>query len=571
MSSSPSLESNKSSSARAESSSLLEKDNGLGDRSSSESMEVQGYPPQKKSVFSSPCFSWSVAGFAVALLVLFIALFAAQTPAARLGTCPDNDHPSVVLFIGDGFGPQMTSLVRLFFNPEVKGDEPFTAINDPKSQCQISFTQTRSASAFVTDSAASGTALSTGSKTTNGFLGVLLDPRDPEHSEDPVPIGNVLEAAKLQGYATGVVVTSAVTHATPAAFTAHVVSRESTKLIALQQATMQNGTVDLYIGGGRIDYEKESRDDHRDLVDEMRQNGYNIAYTKEELMNVSSLPLLSLLGSNHLGYKIDRNNSEEVAALPSLVECVRKAIELFRKSGKPFFLMVEGSKIDMASHSNDLASAVYEAKDFLDALDGTIKYANNMGDMIVLSTSDHDTGGLSIIKPVNMDLLHSVTASSEFMVSIINASGNDTQVIRDTIKRYTTIDNLSDEEIDHIKNASNQINALSEVVSAHINVTWGAHDHTGTNVLLYSCFGGWKRSEACKYKQGLMSWFPVFNDNTDIPKFIANRSHTSLSDATTRAVEVFSGHITDDSDTVRRSTDDAGDIIDRHYHSMDNV
>jgi len=228
--------------------------------------------------------------------------------------------------------------------------------------------------------------------------------------------------------------------------------------------------------------------------------------------------------------------------------------------------MVEGSKIDMAAHSNDLASAVYEAKDFLDALDETIEYANTQGDMIVLSTSDHDTGGLSINKPVNMSLLHSITASSEFMVSIINDSNYDPQVVRDTVKRYTTIDDITDEEITRLKEAENPTNVLSEITSARVNVSWGAHDHTDTNVLLYSCFGGWKRSEACKHKLGVINWLPVFNDNTDVPKFIASRSNTNLTDATVRAVDVFTGHIIPETrfNTVRDSTDQA-------YHTVDKI
>jgi len=546
-----------------ESSSLLERDSNTKDEDGM--IAVQ----KKPNLFCRPVFSWSVAGVLGAIVIALTVQCILMIPAIRLGKCPDDDHPSVVLFIGDGFGPQMTSLVRLFYNPDVKGDDPFPALNDPESQCELTFTQTRSASAYVTDSAASGTALATGFKTTNYYLGTRLDPRDPAHSQNAEPIGNILEAAKLEGYMTGVVVTSAVTHATPGAFTAHVESREETQLIALQQATLQKDFIDLFIGGGRIDFESASRGDQRDLVGEMRNNGYTVAYTKDELMNVNKLPLLALLASNHMPYKIDRPNTQEAHDMPSLRECVEKAIGLMRDSGKPFFLMVEGSKIDMAAHSNDLATAVYEAKDFLDALDWTINDAKAHHNTIVMSTSDHDTGGLSINKGVNMDLLHNVTASSEFMYSVMEAGGMTHDIIAETIERYTSISNVTDSEIEAIQAAENPANIISEVVSAHMSFKWGAHDHTDTNVLLYSCFGGWERSEACKYREHVTKWMPVFNDNTDIPKFISNRTHTSLEDATKRAVDVFTGH-------TKPSTRDSHssnlvDPIDKAYHSKDNM
>ena len=554
-------------SAAGESSSLLER-NEAGEMDVVSGTTTSSSSQMKGSIFCRPACSWTVAAIFAVLAILLMVHAIVTSPLVRLGTCPDDDHPSVVLFIGDGFGPQMTSLVRLFFNPEVKGDEPFTALNMPESQCQLTFTQTRSASSYVTDSAASGTALATGYKTTNYYLGVRLDPRDPKYAEEAVPVGNVLEAAKMEGYVTGVVVTSAVTHATPGAFTAHVEDRQQSQLIALQQATLQKDYIDLFIGGGRVDFENTTRDDGRDLVGEMRKNGYSVAYTKEELMKVDKLPLLSLLGSEHLPYKIDRDNTEEAHALPSLQECVEKAIKLMRATGKPFFLMVEGSKIDFAAHTNDLATAVYEAKDYLDALNSTITDAVKHGDTIVMATSDHDTGGLSINKGVNMDLLHKISASSEFMSSVMEEGNLTNEIIKGTIEKYTTIDNITDEEAEEIRNAESRPNIISEIVSERLSVKWGAHDHTDTNVMLYSCFGGWKRSEACKFKEEVTNWFPVFNDNTDIPKFISNHSHTSLSKATERAVKVFTGHTTP---TRQVRTAPVMDSIDKAYHTKDNM
>ena len=518
---------------------------------------------KKKGVLKSLPFAWGVAAV-LAVIAVALGVVLAVSAVRKSLACPANDHPSVVLFIGDGFGPQMTSLVRLFVNPDGAGDEPFAALNDPASHCQMSFVQTRSASAFVTDSAAAGTALASGWKTTNGYVGVRLDPRDPDTGKQSAPVGSVLEAAKLAGYATGVVVTSMVSHATPASFTAHVRSRDDYQHIALQQAVTQRDFVDLMIGGGRSYFEATSRRDKRDLLSEMRNSGTTVALTSDELRNATTLPLVALLESGHLGYRIDAPHSADTSTSASLRECVEKAVGLLRASGKPFFLMVEGSKIDMAEHSNDVAAAVHEAVDYLDSVNWAVEDAKKHGSTIVLSTSDHDTGGLSINKPVDMDLLHRINASSEFLARKLAEAGSSASAAKDVAKQYTTIE-LSDAEAEQIAQAKDKTQAFSEVVSSHLGVVWGTGDHTDTNVLLYSCFGGWDHSQAClDAGEGDSSdrWLPIFVDNTDIPKLVSARCHTSLADATERAVRLFG----DDTGPLAVSTPESA--VDARYHTM---
>ena len=517
--------------------------------------------------------AWVLAGvFAAAAAALGVVVAVGAVRARWAERCPAGEQPSVVLFIGDGFGPQMTSLVRLFVDGDGRGAAPFAALADARAQCGLALTQTRSASAVVTDSAAAGTALATGHKTANGRVGV---------DAAGAPVGSVLEAARLAGYATGVVVTSAVTHATPAAFTAHAASRDAGELIALQQATLQAGVVDVLVGGGAAHYGAATRADGRDLVAELRAAGVTVALNRTALLAAARVPLVALLAPGHLAYALDRAQHDAAAraAQPTLRESVDKALALLRATRRPFFLMVEGSKIDMAAHTNDAAAAVHEALAYADALAAAVADAQRHGDTLVLATSDHDTGGLSITAAADLARLRAVNASCEHMAAAIRAAGADAAAVADTLARYTPIADATAAEIAHIRAAVAAgadyaaANAVAEVVSARLGLAWGAHDHTATNVLTYTCLGGWRHARACVPDAARL---PILIDNTDIPRFISDRCHASLDDATKRAVDVFTGHTTVSVSASAASASPASspaavDPVDAKFHTLSHV
>lgn len=560
----------------AEDSHLLPRDMDVATAAEGDDALVPGYAGTAQSrqgcARRHAVLAWVLAGvFAAVAAALGVVLVLGAAHRLGPGTCPASARPpSVVLFIGDGFGPQMTSLARLFVDAAGRGPEPFAALAEPRAQCRVAFTQTRSASAVVTDSAAAGTALATAHKTVNGRVGV---------DAAGAPVGSVLEAAKLAGYATGAVVTSAVTHATPAAFTAHAASRDAGELIALQQATLQTGVIDVLVGGGRAHYAAATRADGRDLIAELRTAGYTVAQNRTELLAAERLPLVALLAPGHLAYAIDRTNHDAAArdAQPTLRESVDKALALLRADGRPFFLMVEGSKIDMAAHTNDAAAAVHEALAYADALSAAVADAQQHGDTLVLATSDHDTGGLSIAATVDLAQLHAINASCEHMAATIRAAGSTDDAVTATLAQYTPIADLTAAEIAHIRDAVAAgseyagANAVAEVVSARLGLEWGAHDHTATNVLTYTCLGGWRHAAACIPDTALP---PVLIDNTDIPRFISNRCRASLESATKRAVEVFTGHTTVSHSVPSRASaavDPAVDPVDTEFHMLSHV
>ena len=196
-----------------------------------------------------------------------------------------------------------------------------------------------------------------------------------------------MEAAKAAGMATGVAVTSSVTDATPAAFTSHARRRALHASIALQYAV--NKTADVVLGGGRRYFGLD------DLPHRMTQEaGYAFVTDRAGLRAVSSAPVLGLFGDVNMPWELDRNP----ATTPSLAEMAVKAVELLQAKGgeRGFFLVVEGSKIDKAAHPNDLATHLREIIAYDEAVGAMLDAAERLGDTLVVSTSDHETGGASI-------------------------------------------------------------------------------------------------------------------------------------------------------------------------------
>ncbi len=291
----------------------------------------------------------------------------------------DDDRPvNVIYFITDGFGPASVTFARDFKRSQT-GQTGLAFDSSLVGALQTWATNTR-----VTDSAAGGTALAAGVKTYNGAIAVDTLGR---------AVATVLEAAQARGMGTGVVVTSRITHATPACFTAHADSRALETEIALQQVHL---APDVFFGGGRRYFVPTStgglRPDGKALLDTLRAKGYGVALNRAAFDGLDRTPAAALLADDHLAYEIDRDPARE----PSLAEMTTKAIELLRGHRNGFFLMVEASRIDHAGHANDAAAHVRDILAFEAAWRAAVQFAREDGHTLVVSTSDHETGGLSV-------------------------------------------------------------------------------------------------------------------------------------------------------------------------------
>lgn len=257
--------------------------------------------------------------------------------------------PSVIVLIPDGFGASQATLTREFIRVRDGLDGRFNKLNF--DDYHVGSIMTKSANNLVTDSAAAGTAFACGANTNNGIIGY----------DDNIEIcANVLEGAKALGYRTGLVSTTRITHATPAAFSSHVYDRNSEADIAAQQLGdyVLGPQVDLLWGGGKNFYlptsANGSRTDGRDLIAEAKEKGWNVvlnrgefdAYTKNtgsvkrsrisRNNHSAHLPSLGLFADSHLDYEIDRDSSEQ----PSLAEMAVGALNALDADDQPFFLMV---------------------------------------------------------------------------------------------------------------------------------------------------------------------------------------------------------------------------------------
>ncbi len=271
---------------------------------------------------------------------------------------------NIILMIGDGMG-----LVQVYAGMTANGGHLFL-----ENFKNIGFSKTYSSDNYITDSAAGGTALSSGIKTYNGAIGV-----DPNKK----PVVNIREMAEKKGMKTGLVSTSAITHATPASFIAHVDSRGSYEDIALD---FLKTNIDVFIGGGIKNFEE--RKDGKNLSKELKDKGYQVLYTIEDIQKVKSGKLAGLTAPEHNKPMPERGEM--------LVPATQTAISLLSQSKNGFFLMVEGSQIDFIAHKNETPGVVLETLDFDRAVGAALKFAASDGETLVIVTADHETGGMTL-------------------------------------------------------------------------------------------------------------------------------------------------------------------------------
>lgn len=289
------------------------------------------------------------------------AFFSTDLNAAKGGKRPKN----IILFIGDGMG-----VAHVYSAMSVSERQLYLEMF-PYSGFQITF----SANNYVTDSGAGGTAIACGVKTKNGMIGM---------NPDSVAVTSITEICKKNGLATGVLSTSAITHATPASFVAHNSGRGNYEDLAKD---FLNGTVDVFIGGGENHFRK--RADGSDLTLELKKQGFEVVYTLDSLKLSKSSKIAGLLAEEHMPTALEGRRG-------MLREMTKKAIEVLSRDKDGFFLMVEGSQIDWGAHARNLLEVASETLDLDDAVGAAYDFAMQNGQTLVIVTADHETGGLSL-------------------------------------------------------------------------------------------------------------------------------------------------------------------------------
>ena len=311
-------------------------------------------------------------------VVAFSATFSQQAIAQEPPT-------RVILIIGDGAGAGYWTAAAFAVDDLAVERFPVMGLVD-----------TRASDNKTTDSAAAGTAYSTGVRTYNGAIGV-----DPDSNS----VTTVLEVAQSRGMATGLVATSSITHATPAAFASHVPDRDMEWEIARQLA----GTdVNVLLGAGRRFFDPAHRPDSLDLLSSLADR-YSYVETAAELASLQTKDLDKLLGLFTVG-----DMPAAPLRSPTLPDMTRAALEVLDRDPEGFFLMVEGSQPDWRGHDQEpLDVIVAEMLDLDRAISVALEYQSQHPETLIVVTADHETGGLAIQPAGSRRLLTRAAAGAD--------------------------------------------------------------------------------------------------------------------------------------------------------------
>ncbi|RYP12434.1 hypothetical protein DL765_007333 [Monosporascus sp. GIB2] len=447
---------------------------------------------------------------------------------------PDGKR-NLIFMVSDGMGPASLSLTRSFrqYTEHLEYGDTLTL-----DKHFWGSSRTRSSSSLITDSAAGATAFSCAKKSYNGAISTL---------PDSSPCGTVLEAAKRAGFMTGLVVTTDITDATPACFSSHVDMRTQNDEIALQQVGQGplDRVVDLMFGGGRCRFFPNStsggcRNDDINVVD-IAKNDYGWNYIEDRASfdefwlgkKDVPLPMLGLFADTDIPFELDRRQMNEV--YPSLSEMTKTALRALEKatenSDKGFFLMVEGSRIDHAGHGNDPAAQVREVLEYDKAMKAVLDFLKESKvDGVMVATSDHETGGLSVAKrkqhlcPLNSEPI--LTRPPELNVEypeyiwypgvLANASWSSEYLAHRLQKHVARHQHSDNGNVDELKRWINEElvgpglgisdateeelttlafypalaqPAFAKMISDRAGVGWSTHGHSAVDVNIYSSGG----------------------------------------------------------------------------------
>ena len=328
-------------------------------------------------------------------------LLTAMALVMLLSSCTSTcDKPTNVIYlIGDGMGFGAVSSL-LLTSDEQTGFEMAPVIG---------LSETCSANNYVTDSPAGGTALATGTRTCNGFLGV---------GPDSLQLTSILKKAQQMGKKTGIVVNTTLTEATPGAFYAGVTSRKDSYTIAKQ---FTESGVDIAIGAGLTAF--INRPDSIDLTAVLIDKGYDVYLNWKQVLNTQSEKFVGILQMSdvhrrnkpstktasaadgaevclaaQLAATDDTNDSIRFAEPDRYLEkaCIKTLEQLEKNAPKGFFLMVESAIIDGYGHNNDAEGMVEEMQEFDRTLKALIAYVNKHPNTLLVVTADHETGGTCV-------------------------------------------------------------------------------------------------------------------------------------------------------------------------------
>lgn len=427
--------------------------------------------------------------FSVWLLVaLLISLFPANSIAAK------EPVKNVIVVMPDGMSATHGTILRWY-----NGGKALTS-----DEMICGAIRTYSAESLISDSAPASTAFATGHKSNSKFIGMLpaktTMPGVAQITEELKykPVATVLEGAKLNGKSVGLIATSNIQHASPAGYSAHTHNRGDYNDIAEQQVYLD---IDVVFGGGKQyllpKAQGGKRTDGENLVDVLKTRGFQFVEDRSQMNKVKGGKVWGMFAMDDMAYEFDRSTFRPEE--PSLAEMTKKAIEILSQNKNGFFLFVEASKVDWASHANDPIGIISDALAGDEAMKVALDFAKKDGQTLVLGFTDHGNGGMSIGNKSTdknydtlpfgklIDPLKKATLTGEGIEKMLGTDLSEIN-IRFVMSNYFGVEDLTAEEITAIQKAkAGSMNyVVGPIISNRSVIGWTTTGHTGEDVFLYA-------------------------------------------------------------------------------------
>jgi alkaline phosphatase len=435
--------------------------------------------------------------FIVALLLAPVLSGCATTSVLDVFSASSGKAKNVILLIGDGMGPSQFGAAWLYSIRVLSKNLNMTEV---MKVGHTAYLMNDTVDAIVTESAATAGQIATGQRMRTGTISVAADGR--------TPVQTIMEIVKSNGLAGGLVTTSGITDATPAAFAAHVSHRSDEASVAHQQLKFG---VDVLMGGRKQFFLPEisagKRKDGRNLLDEAEAAGYVLVGDAEELRAAKGAKILGLFNMGDMAYEIDRRYTQE----PSLAEMTAKTLQVLSRNPKGFFAMIEGGRIDHASHRNDAAGTIHDTLAFDEAVGVALDFARMHPDTLVIVTADHETGGMALIghsktskEYTGMELEAIQKAQASFEVIAAELGKNPTpQKIQQVVKEYLGIQITDDDaktvasdairRLDPANYSYPYLHSLAFVLRPYLGVGWASQTHTASPLYVFGMGPGSER------------------------------------------------------------------------------
>jgi alkaline phosphatase len=290
---------------------------------------------------------------------------------------------NIIIMFADGAASTQWDFGR--YSSKVLRRQPFAVTDIVFREGVLGLLSTEPSNAYVVDSAASASAMSTGYKVNNFAVAVTPDGKS---------VPTLMEIAKAKGKRIGLVTTATVYDATPAAFSIHAKTRDDSQILvdqylALEPDVLMGGGADYFLPHGTTG---GKRKDGKDIVAAFRAKGYQVARNSAELKAVTGEKVLGLFAEEDMDFELDRDPAKE----PTTADMTAAALRtLSQRNPNGFVLLVENENVDEAGHNNDAASVMRALWAFDDAVRMALEFQRRNPDTLVIVTGDHETGGFS--------------------------------------------------------------------------------------------------------------------------------------------------------------------------------